>query len=186
MNRRQFLALTGATALAGCAGLTTSVPIYVAAIQAIGKEAVSIMPQLESAATALGIAIPANAPAIVNDIISVAGGVGNAATAAQGHDALTQIETYINTLAPLAVPIITAFAPSAGAALGLIVAALPAIEGLVDIIITELTPLAQSLAQDAPAPPATAAQRLGAAANDNTPAARAKPYLDYLLQKHAA
>lgn len=180
MNRRHFLALTGTTAaLSGCALFNQNVPLYVAAIQAIGKEAVSIMPQLQSAATAVGGSIPASVPGYITDLINVAGGVGNAATAAQGQDALTQVETYINTLAPLVVPIITAAFPAAGAAIGLIVAALPAIEALVNITVTELTPLAKSLAKDAPTP--ATAMRVGAAM---APADIAQPYLDLLLARH--
>ena len=183
MNKISRRALLGATALipaAVLAGCSNGVVVaqYVAAIRAVGQEAVNIVPEL----TAAGIKVPSQVAQYATDIVNVAGGIGSAATATQGASTLNTIEGYINALAPILVPILSAAVPGAGAAIGLIVAAIPAIEALINVAAAQiqgLTAQAQTLAKDAPTPPVSL--RFGARAAS---AAQAQPYLNLLLERH--
>ncbi len=132
-------------ALASCAG-GNQVPAWVAAIAAIGREAVLILPQLVAAG--LPGAAASQAAAIIGSIQNVAQTISAASTAAQGQAALGQIEIYINAVAPI-VADYAGLVPG-GSILGLIVAALPAVELAVNVIVDLLTPQAKALAGTAP------------------------------------
>ena len=137
MRRRDFLAtLAAGTALAACAG---QVPVaqWVAGLQAVGQEFSLVAPQLQAAG--LGGSALAQAQSIIGQIIAAAGAISNASAAAQGQSTLLQIEGYINALAPLVAPF-AAGVPG----LGLIVAALPAIEALLNVT-SALVPATQQL-----------------------------------------
>lgn len=147
MTRRRLLMTTAvAGVLAGCKGSGGAVAPYVAAIKAVGTEALTVIPELAAA----GIALPPQVSDYLTAINRAAGAVGSAATVTEGQSVLVQIEGYVNALAPVLLPLLAAAVPGAGATLGLIVAALPAVEALVNVAVTELTPLAKQLAQYAP------------------------------------
>lgn len=147
-----LLALSGCGTTGGTTNINSQVPIWVAALQAIGTEITSVLPQLQSFGLT-GSAL-ANAQAIVAKIETVLSGIGSASTATQGQSTVATIEGYINTLAPIILPFVSAV--PGGSIIGMIVAALPAIETAVNILITYLTPQAQQVAATAPPPPAGA------------------------------
>lgn len=149
---RRMLLLSGAAAVtvAGCSTLsnwTTITQQAVTALQAIAAEITQIIPQLVSAG--LGGNTLTAVQNIVTEIQSVLSGVTTAITNGQGQSILIQVEDLINQLAPLVLPFLSAI--PGGSIIGMIVAALPAIEALVGVAITALTNLAQSLASSAPA-----------------------------------
>jgi hypothetical protein len=154
-SRRRFL-LLGAAALAlpvfGCATTPNTTPAWVAALQAIATEASSILPQL--AAVGLSGAALASAQTIVKEIQAALSAIGVASTVSQGQAVLQQVETYINALAPLVLPFVAAV--PGGTIIGLVVAALPAVETALNFVASLLTPVAQQLASSAPPLPASA------------------------------
>jgi hypothetical protein len=154
-SRRRFL-LLGAAALAlpvfGCATTPNTTPAWVAALQAIATEASSILPQL--AAVGLSGAALASAQTIVKEIQAALSAIGVASTVSQGQAVLQQVETYINALAPLVLPFVAAV--PGGTIIGLVVAALPAVETALNFVASLLTPVAQQLAASAPPLPASA------------------------------
>lgn len=149
IDRRALLALAAsAPILAACpAG---QIPLYVSAIQSLGQDALLVMPQLTAAGLSGNAA--STAANIVNGITAAAGIIGATSTQAQGATALTQIELYINALAPFAASF-AGLVPG-GSMIGLIVAALPAIEEAVNLVVTLITNEAKSLAATAPKPAA--------------------------------
>ena len=162
LTRRSLILTTApaALALAGCAtsgGTTTfNVSNFSAAIQAIAAEVGQIIPTI-AGVTSIPAATVSEIQSIVAEIQQVAAGVGQVSTATAGQSLLTTIEGYINDLAPIVLPLLSAI-PGIGSVasiLGIIVAALPAIEAMVGIVITDLTSTAQSLATAAPAVPTT-------------------------------
>jgi len=136
-------------ALAGCASTTTSgattVSTAVTAIQAFGQYlAQTFLPAL----TGSGVAIPASALTTISKIISGIGGVANAigtAASATAGSALATIENYVNQLAPVIQPFL-AMIPGVGSIASIAFMALPAIEGLVNMASTLLSPLVQQIA----------------------------------------
>ena len=158
--------------LAGCAttNINGQVPIWVAAFQAILTEAASILPQLQAVGLT-GNAL-SNASTIISEIKAALSAINAASTASQGMNVLQTVEIYINSLAPLVLPFVSLI--PGGAVIGLIVAALPAIEAALNIVVTLLTPQAQTIAQSAPVLPASA--RYGGAVNSQA-------YLNLLIQR---
>jgi len=155
LSRRTLLFTTApaALALAGCAttnGVTTfNVAAFAQAIQAISDQVGQFVAELPAgtiAASTLKVI-----QTIVGDIQTVAAGVAGVTTPAAGQSLLTTIEGYLNQLAPILLPLISAI-PGIGAAasiIGIIVAALPEIEAIVGMV-TALIPQAQTLASAAP------------------------------------
>lgn len=152
LSRRKFISMTSVAAvavpLAGC-GILPVIPVasWVAGIQAIGTEIATLLPGLA------GIAgIPASTVAqitqIITEIEQIAAGIGIASSASAGQTALQAIEALINTLAPLLLPILSLI--PGGAIIGIIVAALPAIEAALGMVISLLTPPAMALSARAP------------------------------------
>jgi len=179
-SRRNFLMLTagaGALALAGCANggsVTTSIPTWVSAIQAIGTEVGQIVTQLPSSVPA---ATASQIQTIISEIQQAASAVGAASTQSAGQSTLSQIEAYINDLAPLVLPFVSAI--PGGSIIGIIVAALPAIEVALNMLISTLSPTAKTLVSTAPALPAS--KKFGA-----TPLQVSQQYLNLLLHKASA
>lgn len=158
LTRRDLLAGTALLTVAACDQFTTQVPLWVSAIQAIGQETVAIMPQL----TAAGLSGDAatHATSIIAQIQTATTAITTAATAAQGQSTLVQIETYVNALAPY-IAQYAALVPG-GSVIGLIVAALPAIELALNLAVNILTNEAKALAQTAPKPAAAVPGRAAA------------------------
>lgn len=188
-NRRNFLLASAGVFALGVAGCSTSqtqnvnnvnsqVPGWVAALQAVATEVSSIMPQLTAAGLTGSAA--SKAQGIIAQIEKALGAIGSASTAADGQSVLATVETYINSLAPLVEPFVAAI--PGGSIVGLIVAALPAIELAVNMLVTLLTPQAQALANTAPPLTTTTASApfgLGALATS-------QQYLVMLEQRAAA
>lgn len=162
INRRHALALLGSTALlAGCTA--AQVAQWVAAEQAIAQEFTIVQPEL----IALGYnpAQKITIDGVALDITGIAGLIQNvttalsaASTVSEGQSTLIMIETYVNAMTPViwpvVEPLIVAANPGAGLTIGLIVAALPAVEGLLNFAVdfgkTFLTAEAAQLAETAP------------------------------------
>jgi len=183
LSRRKFIALSGVAAiavpLAGCAGLPftpTLVQSAVTAIQAIGTEITQFLPQISSVAGISTSTVSAIAT-VVGLIQQAASAVGTATTQSSGAAILTQIETYINDLAPLVLPFLSLI--PGGNILGIIIAALPAIEAAVGIV-SQLITQAASLAATAPPLPASARFGIGAAGSVS------QAYLNLLVQRAQA
>ena len=186
VSRRRLLTLAAggslAAVLAGCgttgggSTTTTTVSGWVQAFQALAAEAQLIVPELT--AVGLGGNTLTSVQAIVGDIESVLSGVSTAMTQTQGQSVLAQVEGYINNLAPLVLPFVSLI--PGGSVIGLIVAALPAIEVLVNFGISALTPVTAQLAASAPAPTASAKLKGSVAAPT------AQQYLNLLIQKAKA
>ena len=172
-----------AALLSGCGG-STGLPsntvvgqissTVLSGLQAIAATITSVAPQLVAAG------LPSSALGTVNgyiqDIEQVVAGVNSASSAATGATVLSDVETYINTIAPIILPFVSAI--PGGSIIGLIVAALPAIETALGTFISLLTPAAKQVATTAPTLPASA--RFGGAL---TPPADV--YL-YMLERAAA
>lgn len=156
-------------------GVATQVPLYVAAIEAVGQQALLALPQLIGAG--LSGTAASSATTIINQISNVGKAISAAATATESQNSLIQIEGYINALAP----IVASFASviPGGAIIGLIVAALPAIEFAVNLGVTLLSPQAQQLAATAPPVAAAPTGRMGDALP--TAASRSQAYLNQLI-----
>jgi hypothetical protein len=180
-SRRRLLILgasVSALALTGCATIPGQIPAWLQGLQAILEEAPSIIPQLQNFGLS-GSAL-ATAQQVVADIEQVLNGIGNATTAAEGLSILQQVETYINTLAPIALAVIPASVLGpAGTVIGLVIAALPAIEAGVNMLVSALSPIAKQIAT-----PAAASRRyrsvFGAAGAD---LASSQLYLNLLIQR---
>ena len=187
VSRRRLLTLAAggslAAFLAGCGTTggsttttTTTVSGWVQAFQALAAEAQLIVPELT--AVGLGGNTLTSVQAIVGDIESVLSGVSTAMTQTQGQSVLAQVEGYINNLAPLVLPFVSLI--PGGSVIGLIVAALPAIEALVNFGISELSSVTAQLAASAPAPTVSAKLKGSVAAPT------AQQYLNLLIQKAKA
>ena len=140
MNRRHVL-LSGASliVLAGCtAGGTNQIPLWVAGIQAVAQELTNDLPTILQAAGASGSG--ASIQSIINKIVAAASAISAASTQVQGQGVLQQIEGYVNSLAPLVAP----FAASVPG-LGIVIAALPAIELGLNVLTSFLSPQAKAL-----------------------------------------
>ena len=185
LSRRTLLFTTApaALALAGCAttgGTTTfNIGAFAQAIQAVSDELGAVLSALPTGSIAAGTL--ATIQTIIGDIKTVASGVGSVTTPAAGTSLLTTIEGYLNQLAPIILPLLSVI-PGIGPAmgiLGIIVAALPAIEALVGMV-TALFPTTQTLAASAP-PVTTASGRYRATFGVNSQA-----YLNLLIHRAAA
>ena len=186
VSRRRLLTLAAggslAAVLAGCGTTgggtttTTTASNWVQAFQALAAEAQLIVPELT--AVGLGGNTLTSVQAIVGDIESVLSGVSTAMTQTQGQSVLAQVEGYINNLAPLVLPFVSLI--PGGSVIGLIVAALPAIEALVNFGISELSSVTAQLAASAPAPTVSAKLKGSVAAPT------AQQYLNLLIQKAKA
>jgi hypothetical protein len=115
-----------------------------------------------------------------NQIAAAANAITAANAAAQGQSTLTQIELYANALAPIVEPYVAmaanAAAPGSGIIVALVFAALPEIELLLNVTVSELTPIVKQIAAQAPAPLAAAPRAL-------LPGAVPTPYLDELHRR---
>lgn len=160
ISRRTLLFTTApaALALAGCAtsgGTTTfNVAAFAQAIQAVSDELGAVLSALPTGTIAASTLSTIHT--IIASIQTVATGVSSVVTPAAGANLLTTIEGYINELAPIVLPLLSAIpgiGPAAGI-LGIVVAALPAIEAMVGMV-TALFPQTQTLASAAPAVPTT-------------------------------
>lgn len=163
LSRRNFLlASTGVaavgTGLGSCAIFSpTGTSEWVPPLQAIAVEITQIIPELVK--VGLGGNTLNSVQQIVGEIQQVLSAITSASNQGQGQSVLAQIENYINDLAPLILPFVSLI--PGGTIIGLIVAALPAIEAMLNVIVTQLTALAQSLAGSAPPLP-SASGRFGA------------------------
>jgi hypothetical protein len=182
-SRRSFLMLSagaGALAVSGCGILTnntgTTTTAWISAIQAIGAEAGQFVTQLSSVA-GVPASVVSEAQTIIAEIQKAAAAVGSATTASVGQSVLQTIETYINDLAPLVLPFVSLI--PGGSIIGLIVAALPAIEAMLNVAISNISSAAAQLAASAPALPASA--KFGAV---SIPVSQ--QYLNLLLNKASA
>jgi hypothetical protein len=164
LTRRKFFLLASAVpagaALAGCATFDQQAPAWIAAMQAINTEISLIMPQLTAAG--LSGTAAAQVSAILAQMQKALSAISVASTQAQGASVLVQVEQYINALAPLVLPFVSLI--PGGSIIGLIVAALPAIELAVNTI-SNLTATAVQLSTSAPPLPASGAFRGGYAAS---------------------
>lgn len=140
MNRRHIL-LSG-VAVVALAGCTTAgpnpVPLWVAGIQAVAQEFTNDLPAILQAAGASGSG--ASIQSIIDKIVAAASAISSASTQVQGQSVLQQIEGYVNSLAPLVAP----FAASVPG-LGIVIAALPAIELGLNVLTSFLSPQAKAL-----------------------------------------
>lgn len=157
ITRRALLRTTAFTApafaLAACAGpggvpVTVNVPVssWANAIQGIGQYFTQqFLPSLTGAGAKIPQSTLATIERIVGGIGGAAAGVDAATTQSQGASTLQTIENYVNELAPVVGPFL-ALIPGAGPILSIALAALPAVEGLVNMGSTLLSPLAQQIA----------------------------------------
>lgn len=171
MTRRALL--LGTTALVGCSSINQAVPVWVAALQAVGEEFQLVMPQLQGAG--LSGANAAVATTVIQNAEKALAVIDATSTQTQGQSTLITVEQYINALAPLVIPFASLI--PGGAAIGLIVAALPAIELAVNLGASLLSTQAQALAASAPK---VASAVYGRASAPLT----AQQALDILLAKH--
>ncbi len=204
MNRRDFARnltlVAGAPLLFGCTQAQTAE--WVAAEQALGQEFTVVAPELaQFGINASGpVTIPSfkigniTVPPVTTTVQGVGSlasqltaAVGAASTVAQGQTTLIKIETYTNALVPVIWPVlspyVTAANPGVGLTLGLIVASLPALEGMLNFAVdfggTLLSGDAQALAKLAsPVAPVVTANRLGAAL-----APTSQDYLNELMRR---
>lgn len=182
ISRRSLLLTTApaALALAGCAGGTTTFNVagFAQAIQAVSDELNQVLGSLPVGS--IPAATLATIEKFIGDIKTVAAGVASVTTPQAGQSLLITIEDYFNQLAPIILPLISVI-PGIGSAasiLGIIIAAMPAIEAIVNMLITALTPAAQSLAKAAPALPATSGRFFRAAYGQNS-----QGYLNLLINR---
>lgn len=163
IDRRRAIVLLGGTALvAGCVGgADPTFQRAVAALQAVAKEVVLVGPQFAA------LTDPSSGARLVpqstldqilgydRQISAAAAAIQAAHDAAQGQDILIKVELYVNALAPIIEPFVAAAANAAAPGTGLIVAlvfaALPEIELLLNVAVSQLTPLVKQIAQKAPA-----------------------------------
>ena len=160
-DRRRFLKLitTGSAsaallaAVGACSNTPTQPSVWIAGLQSILTMTSAILPQFVSAG--LSGANLATAQQIVAEMQQALSTINATSTTVQGQSVLTQIEGYINALAPLLLPFVSLI--PGGSYIGLIVAALPAIEAAINFI-SSLTQQAQQLTP----PPLPAAARMRA------------------------
>jgi len=192
LTRRSLLATAAPAALAiglaGCgttiSGITNTVttvgPTVIAALQALGTMFAQVVPQL--APFGLTGTSQSEALSIISTIESALSGVGSTLTLSQGQSILTVVENSLNTLAPIILAAIPAAALAAipgGSIIGLIVAALPAIEAGVNFLVSLIGQAASSLKTSAPALPASS--RFKALATGSS-----QQYMNLLIQRASA
>lgn len=161
IDRRAFLAFAGAGIVAGCT--QAAVARWVAGEQAVAQEFAVVAPELAALGYNVGTPISVDGvtvtiPSTAADLANLTSALGVASQVSQGQPILVKVEAYINAITPVIWPIVgpmvTAANPGVGLALGLIVASLPALEGLLNFAVdfgkTLLTPQAASLATLAP------------------------------------
>jgi len=167
MNRRQLLITTSALALAGCqpgtpttsgggptnplSGVTLTQALQ--GVAALSAQAQAIYQQLVAAGMKIGSGTATTVQTILTQIQNAAAALTPVSTAVQGQSVLQQVESYINTLIPIAQPFL-AMIPGAGSILAIVVAALPAIEAGFNMVVSFLTPATTAVA--APSPTAAA------------------------------
>lgn len=196
LNRRRFTQLLlSSTALSLVDCSAAQVASWVAGEQAVGQEFVIVEPELAAAGFNAATPIPVTISGVTKTttlagvgtlIQQLTTALGAASTASQGQSTLIEIETYINALTPIIWPIvspfITAASPGAGFTIGLIVAALPALEAALNFAVdfggTILTSQAQQLAKLAP--PVPAAAKFGTVGVVQTPS---EVYLNMLVER---
>lgn len=168
MNRRQLLVSSSALALAACqpgapttsggvpgnplSGVTLTQALQ--GVQALSAQAQAIYQQLVSAGMRVSSGTATTVQTILTQIQNAASALTPVSTAVQGQSVLQQVESYINTLIPIAAPFLPLIPGGAGGIISLIVAALPAIEAGFNMIVSFLTPATTAVA--APSPTAAA------------------------------
>src|SRR6185312_3303581 len=163
LSRRRLLAATAivpaAVVLAACPG-PVAVPAFVAALQSVGQDVLLAMPQLLKAG--LSGATAATVNTAINAISQVGNDVSAASTATQGQSALIQIEGYVNAIAPDVLPFLPLI--PGGSIIAIVIAALPAIEAMLNFAASLLSAEAKAVAATAqvPAPAASTLRRMGA------------------------
>jgi hypothetical protein len=129
------------------------------------------MPQLTKAGLS-GATVTTVSTAIT--AISAAGNdISAAATATQGQSTLIQIEGYVNAIAPDVLPFVSLI--PGGGILALVIAALPAIEAMLNFAVSLLSAEAKTIAVAAtpPTPAPTSAARMAATAPGANPTSAA-------------
>jgi hypothetical protein len=163
LDRREFarsLAIfAAAPLLTRCAQVESA--NWQAAIQSIGSDWAAVAPELSELGVNVSttINLPGGGTTTVSGLTSLVqnatSAITSVSTETEGQSVLVKVEAYVNVLVPIIWPIvqpmITAANPGVGLTLGLIVADLPAIEGLLNFA-TQLTEDALQLAKLAPAP----------------------------------
>jgi hypothetical protein len=167
-SRRALLAGLGLLPLVACQTTTPVTPpapipppAWVAGLEAIATEAQNALNQLAAVGLNLNVTVTVGGVSmtvsqIISTIQTLAASIGSASTQAEGQATLTQIEDYINALAPLILPFVSLI--PGGSIIGLIVAALPALETMLNIAVSILSPTAVQVAQSAPPAPTSAAR----------------------------
>lgn len=209
ISRRQALILGGALALPlglvveGCTPGQTNQ--WLSAEQAIGQEFTIVAPELASLGinpkaqvTIAGqtIAFNGSSVAIFGQTVALdaigalvqqlTAGLSEASSVSQGQSVLITAEVYINAVVPVIWPVVgplvVAADPGVGLTLGLIVKALPAMEGMLNLAVdftkNFLSAQAQQLAVLAPSAPAS--MRMG-----GTTTSPAEQALQQLMQRAA-
>ena len=180
LSRRTFLLASATVPLAGCStisgiiGNTTSSQQIVTALQAVATEITQVIPQLSQVPGFAGNTLTA-VQQVVAEIQQVLSGVSSAITQGQGQSILIQVENYINDLAPLVLPFVSLI--PGGSIIGMVVAALPAIEAAAGVVASALSNLSKSIATSAPPLPASARLRA------TTPISTSQQYLNLLEQR---
>jgi hypothetical protein len=184
-SRRRLMSLMLAAGVsmtaAACAGnnvnttISTIAPALLAGLEAIGTEVSQILPMIQS----VGANIPASTVSAIQTAITgieaAVSGIGAASSASNGASILQTVETYINDLAAALSPFLSLI-PGVGPIIGLIVAALPALEAVAGIIISLVQPVAAAFKTLAPPLPASA--RLKASVTGAS-----QQYLNLLISK---
>ena len=152
-------------------------PTFVAALQAVGQEISLALPQLQKAGLSNNLA--GTIAKAITAIEAAASGVGMATTATQGQSVLIQIEGDINAIVPVVAPFV-ALVPG-GAIISLVIAALPAIEAMVNFGVSLLSNQAKQVAATAVVPTPAA----GSLARSEAPIDPAQAALAELLRRAA-
>ena len=131
-------------------GVTVPLSSAVTAIQAFGQYlAQTFLPSLTGSGVPISNNVLGTISKIITGISGVANAVGTASSATTGS-VLATIEGYVNQLAPVVQPYLSMI-PGFGSIAAIAFMALPAIEGLVNMGATLLSPLVQQIAA-APVP----------------------------------
>jgi hypothetical protein len=195
-RRRTFALLGGASLiplLARCTPAETAA--WVAAEEAIGQEFAAVAPELAGLGVNVNTSFTVAGQAVtVGGVAALVSNATSALSAASadsvGQTTLVKIEAYINTMTgaiwPVIGPVVSAASPPVGFTIGLIVAAMPAIEGMLNFAVdfggTLLSADALALAKLAPQP-ASARFTMHPGL---VPVVSPQQYLNLLLQRAAA
>lgn len=169
ITRRNLLRVTALLPVGYAMGSCGTLPVvgaFVGPIEAIGQQITLDAPQFQSVIATVP-AYAGQAASLVSKVTGIdtaiqaaAAAIGAASTQSEGQSTLITIETYMNALAPIVGPPLQAAAaaafPGGGLVVGLVIAALPAIEPLVNMTVDQLTAEAKALVAYAQVPAPTA------------------------------